>query len=326
MDWARQAVRDWKKYEQDLDKFEEYLPLGNVREIDQPLIVGFRQWRLDQDVCPRTVNRQVGTVHNMLNKGVEWKRIGSNAIAGIKPLPHDKLKKKRRSLTLEEVHAILDASPDYLRPVWLTYMTTGVRRSELVEMLFGDIDFDRKVWTIPPSDTKNHEEREVPLEDTVVEIIANLRDQAKDRQPVAGSTPDQTVQQAANFSREHVFVTKANTPLHNNLLKRFYAICKRAGIEGAEPGGSVDIHALRVSFITLAIEHGGNPKAIQAIVGHSTLELTMNVYAKATDKSKRDAIAALPFAKVSAPAHVISIHDANTRRKSEGGEMKTAAS
>ena len=94
-------------------------------EIDRPLIFGFRQWRLDQEVTPRTINRQVGTIHNMLNKGVEWKRIGWNPIAGIKPLSHDKLKKKRRSLLLAEVQAILDASPEYLKPVWLTYMTTA---------------------------------------------------------------------------------------------------------------------------------------------------------------------------------------------------------
>ena len=36
-----------------------------------------------------------------------------------------------------------------------------------------------------------------------------------------------------------------------------------------------------MSFIALALEHGGNLKAIQMIVGHSSLEMTMNVYARA---------------------------------------------
>jgi len=314
--WAKQAVRDWKNYRQDLVKFEEYVTINSVREIDRPLIIGFRQWRLDQEVTPRTINRQVGTIHNMLGKGVEWRRIGWNPVAGIKPLPHDKPKKKRRSLLLAEVRAILAASPDCLKPVWLTYMTTGVRRSELVGLTFYNIDFERKVMTIPASMSKNHKEREIPLDDEVVAIMARLRDEAKHRKPVPGLTAAQTAQQAARFSKDHVFVSKANTPLRNNLLKRFYAVCKRAGIEDAIPGGSMDIHALRVSFITLALEHGGNPKAIQMIVGHSSLEMTMNVYAKATDKSKREAVAALPFTKVSAPAHVIPMPDAHTVRTS----------
>lgn len=322
--WAKQAVRDFKKYEQDLDKFEEYVTVGSILEITPPLMFAFRDWRLAQGVTRRTVNRQVGTVRNMLNKGVTWKRIGSNPIASVKPLKQDKPTKKRRSLLLAEIQAILDASPDYLRPVWLTYMTTGARRSELVEMQFQDIDFARKVWTIPASVTKDREEREIPLDDTVLEVIARLRELAKHRKPVPGSTPKQTAQQAARFSKTHVFVTHANTPLRNNLLKRFYAICKRAGIEGAETGGSVDIHALRVSFITLSIEHGGNPKAVQAIVGHSSLEMTMNVYAKVTERGVREAIAALPFAKISAPAHVISLQDAHTTRTNDADKPKGA--
>ena len=317
MKWAKQAVRDWKNYEQDLTKFEAYVTINSVREIDRPLIFGFRQWRLDQEVTPRTINRQVGTIHNMLGKGVEWKRIGWNPIAGIKPLRHDKPKKKRRSLLLAELQSILDASPDYLRPVWLTYMSTGIRRSELVELTFKDIDFQRKMLIIPASLAKNHQEREIPLDDTVLEMITQLRDQAKRRAPVPGLTPAQTAKQVASFSRSHVFVTKANTPLRNNLLKRFYAVCKRAGIEDAKPGGAVDIHALRVSFITLALEHGGNPKAIQMIVGHSSLEMTMNVYAKATDKSKREAVAALPFTNVSPPEGAIPMQDAHKVRTSD---------
>ena len=78
-------------------------------------------------------------------------------------------------------------------------------------------------------------------------------------------------------------MSRANTPLENNLLTRFYAICKRAGIEGVNIGESVDLHSLRVTFTTLSLEHGANPKAVQAILGYSTLELMMSTYARATE-------------------------------------------
>jgi hypothetical protein len=41
--------------------------------------------------------------------------------------------------------------------------------------------------------------------------------------------------------------------------------------------------------------------------GHATLEMTMRVYAQATDRSMSDAINALPFAKATAPAHVLNV-------------------
>ncbi len=49
------------------------------------------------------------------------------------------------------------------------------------------------------------------------------------------------------------------------------------------------------------LEHGATPRAVQEIVGHSTLNLTMGVYARVTDRSKQQAIGALPFAQVSPP-------------------------
>jgi integrase len=326
LQWAQQAVRGPGQYEQDLAKFEEFVRVGTIREIDHQLVIGFRSWRLSQGVTPRTVNRQVATLHNMLAKGLEWKRIGSNPLSGLKPLRHDSPMKSRRSLSVNEVRAIFDASPPYLRPVWKMLMTTGLRRSELVGFKFQDVDFDRKLLTIPASTAKNHKAREVPLDDEILLEIVARRDEAKKRQPIPGRTPKQTEQQRTRFSREHVFVTQANTPLKNNLLKRFYAVCKRAEIEGAEPGGSIDLHALRVTFISLAIEHGGSPKAVQAIVGHSSLTMTMGVYAKATDAAKRAAVGALPFATVTPPTHVVSLQDAHRMRTSNSSkaEARTA--
>ena len=301
--WAKQSVRHPEDYERDLKKFEEYCQIRSIRQVDSCYVLGYRAWRLGEEVSPRTVNREVNTLRNMLNKGVTWGRIGDNSILDLKPLPHDNPLKQRRSLTVEEVMALFNKSPAYLLPVWRMFMTTGIRRGELVNMKFSDVDFERKVVTVRAGTAKNHKEREIPLDGTMLSMIQSLHDQAADRQPV----PGKTVQ--GRLSREHVFVTGANTPWKNpgNLLRSFYRICKRAGIEGAEPNGTVDIHSLRVSFTTLALENGAAPKAIQAILGHSTLAMTMSVYAKATEKSKRDAISALPFASADQPGHIVTI-------------------
>ena len=314
----RQTAKRPKEYEQELAKFEEYGKVQSIRQITTEWVRGFRSWRLEQGVTPRTVNRQVGVLSHMLNQAVEWQRIGSNPIAGLKPLPHDALAKERRALSIEEIEAILEASPEYLRPAWRMFVSTGMRKDELVPLTFDDVDFQRRTVTVRAEHAKNHKPREIPLDDEMLATIRELRDQAEHREPAKGYTAKQTAQQAANFSREHVFVTKANTPWRNNLLTKFYAVCRKAGIDDAEPGGAVDIHSLRVSFATVAIENGASPKAIQAILGHSSLALTMNIYSKATDRAKRDAVDALPFGNVSAPDGVIAMpneHAARTSKK-----------
>jgi hypothetical protein len=63
----------------------------------------------------------------------------------------------------------------------------------------------------------------------------------------------------------------------------------------------------------LSLEGGASPKAVQTILGHATLDMTMRVYAKATDRSMRDAINALPFATATAPSHVLSLADTDEK-------------
>ncbi|MDP6717271.1 MAG: tyrosine-type recombinase/integrase, partial [Pirellulaceae bacterium] len=301
--WANQSVRNPEQYEHDIEVFESYCKVTSIQQIDQRYVLGFREWQLDRDLSPRTINKQVGTLSNMLNRGVAWRMLGRNPIADLKPLANDAPAKQRRSLDVSEVESIFDESPEYLKPVWRMFMTTGIRRGELANLTFDDIDFERGCVIVRAATAKNHKSREIPLDDAMMADLKRLRDEAAQRRPVAGKTRN------GRLSHSHVFVTGANTPWRNpgNILRSFYAICRRAGVEGAEPHGSVDLHSLRVTFTTLALDYGANPKAVQAILGHSTLHLTMNVYAKATDRAKRNAVASLPFAKVSAPSHVLEI-------------------
>jgi len=253
MVWANQSIRNPDEYASDLAKFEEFATPTNVREITSDRIYGFRRWRLDQGVTARTVNKQVGTINNMLNRGVQWKRMDHNPIASVTPLPQGDPTKQRRSLTLEEVEALFEHSPKHLKPVWRLFMTTGIRKTELVDLRFDDIDWDRQTMTVRVSVAKSKKAREIPLDDTTMAMLVELKEQAADREPIVGNTTAHADRQRENFSRDHVFVSHANAPLRNHLLDRFYSVCQQAGIEGAEPHGSVDIHSLRVSFTTLGI-------------------------------------------------------------------------
>lgn len=322
VDHAKQTLRDVEQALTTVKRFERFRAVTNVKQIDHKYVVAYREWRLQQRigkppkkgekdarpfVNPRTVNREVGALSTILNKAVAWGLIGSNPIAKAKPLRNDNPAKQRRPLTVEEVEALFAASPQHLHPVWRFFMVTGMRRNEVVELRFSDVDFERRVVMVSAERAKNHKAREIPLDDATYATLADLREQAKHRKPVPGKTRKATEQQAASFSRDHVFVTTANTPWRNNLLTRFYVCCGKAGIEDAKRRGPIDLHSLRVTFTTLSIEHGASPKAIQDILGHSTLGLTMSVYAKATERAKRAAISALPFATVSAPKHVLQL-------------------
>ena len=71
----------------------------------------------------------------------------------------------------------------------------------------------------------------------------------------------------------------------NNVLSRFI---KPAGRELGL--GFVNWRCLRTSRATWAIEAGANPKAVQAMMRHSRITTTLDVYAQHVDDSQRKAI------------------------------------
>ena len=80
-----------------------------------------------------------------------------------------------------------------------------------------------------------------------------------------------------------VFTTTKNTPISprdTTVVMKY--IFKR--IASKEPQfESLSPHTLRHTFATRCIEMGMNPKTLQIILGHSTIQLTMNLYCHVTD-------------------------------------------
>ncbi len=313
-----------QRYRRALDLILRRLSVTRVAQLSESVINEFREQRL-LEVATRTVNIDVTTLQIMLNWAASTRNafIASNPIAGVKPLPMaGNERKRRRPLSIEEVESLFAVSPDYLRPVWRMFMTTGMRRSEVANLKFSDVDFDRGVVCISAASAKTKKAREIPLDEEMLATIRQLQDDAPFRQPGKVGSAGHTADIARRFSKEHVFVTTANTPWRSMLLHKFYNFCQKAGITDAKDSGAVDIHSLRVSFATLTIENGASPKAVQEILGHSTLAMTMSVYSKATDRAKRAAVSALPFAKAAQPSHVSPLQHEHSLHASDSDAMQ----
>ncbi len=68
----------------------------------------------------------------------------------------------------------------------------------------------------------------------------------------------------------------------------------------------MDLHSLRRTFATSLIAGGADPKSVQELLGHKTLDLTMRIYAKINGQTKRQALTRLPYGRGAlAPDHVL---------------------
>lgn len=87
----------------------------------------------------------------------------------------------------------------------------------------------------------------------------------------------------------------------NNVYRSFLAICEKCGIETKTHDAegnlieAVVLHSTRHSFATDLIRNGADPKSVQSLMGHKTIDMTMRIYAKVNATQKQDAIKKLSF-------------------------------
>ena len=68
------------------------------------------------------------------------------------------------------------------------------------------------------------------------------------------------------------------------------------------------MHSLRRTFATNAITNGADPKSVQEILGHRTLDMTMRIYTKIKAAPKRQAVAKLSYGLgATAPGHLLPL-------------------
>lgn len=86
-----------------------------------------------------------------------------------------------------------------------------------------------------------------------------------------------------------MFATKKGTPLDaSNVVNRsFKPLLERAGLR------TVKFHSLRHTCGTLLLSEGVDIKTIQEILGHSSITVTMDVYAHVLPDMQAEAAAAM---------------------------------
>ena len=141
-----------------------------------------------------------------------------------------------RVLTYKEYDALLAAAAEskllILRDLIEFLYSTGARISEALKLLRDDVDFEKKVATF--RDTKNGDDRTIPLADNVIAILK--------RYPFGN-----TFFRVTSYDSYNWFFNKA---------------CKKAAIEDFVS------HDLRACFITNALLSGMSESAVAQISGH----------------------------------------------------------
>jgi integrase len=127
---------------------------------------------------PATINRELACLKAMFNVA----RKGLLHLPG--GLPHDNpVSRVRffdehniryRILTAEEFHRMLDASPDYLKPILQCAYNTAMRRGEILGLTWDKVDLKAGFIRLKDTDTKTDDARNIPIGRELRDVLGRL--------------------------------------------------------------------------------------------------------------------------------------------------------
>jgi integrase len=254
--------------------------IGNVKLalLATPLI---EEWR-DQLVATHSrhlARRVLDTLKAILNEAQRRGLVGQNAAL---PVRIDTKKRDQQKLEIghgipgkREIQQILAALSEArwvrYRPLFVTAIFTGMRASELRGLSWSAVDFARKTITVRQradewgtlGSPKSHAgQRTIPMSPTVLNTLRKWK----------AACPE--------GESDLVFPnTRGKVEPLTNLTYRIWRPLQRAiGLvdETGEP--LFNFHALRHFAASLWIELGFSPKRLQALLGHSSVQMTFDRY------------------------------------------------
>jgi integrase len=237
-----------------------------IDEIGAEHVARYKAAKLKLEFDPKTVNNQLAVLRRMLAVAVEWGRLGH--VPAVKwqlraPPPEFDF------LAFDEAERLVAAADGMWRTLIVVALKTGLRHGELLALRWQDVDLVagrlvvRRALCGKKVDTpKNGRSREVALSDEAVRALKAHR----------------------HLRGELVFCDEAGHLLTRDACKwPLWAVCKRAGLR------LIGWHALRHTFASHLVMRGAPLKAVQELLGHADITMTMR-YAHLSADVRRDAV------------------------------------
>lgn len=294
------ALTHRKTGKQKIKRIESCFNTLLTKDLNNITIIDVERWRskrLNENIEATTVNRDINDLKACLSKAKEWDKIANNPIAALKPLKTDKNKRVRYLDTDEEkrLRKTLDQKeteakdgrtrankwrrvrkykllPDLekqvyagrLKPMALLSINTGIRRGELFNLTWDNVDLERDILTIEGASSKNNTTRHIPLNTEAHDVLSDWK---------------------AQSSTAIVFPNKNGKRL-NSIKTTWKNLLKDAKIHNCR------WHDLRHHFASRLVMKGVDLNTVRELLGHADIKMTLR-YAHLSPGFKAEAVAKL---------------------------------
>ncbi|MFI9422126.1 tyrosine-type recombinase/integrase [Streptomyces achromogenes] len=247
-----------------------------------------------QEIPAPTRFEVLRTLRNALNRAIKEEILTRN-VALLVDMPKVSKDKGTAWNAREAIAFLRSARAHRFYAACVLVLVLGLRRSELLGLRWQDIDFDARQFTpvkqvqrkkgvgLILKDLKTESSQAtLPLPEFCARALEERRELQELERKIAGDHWHQEPDQDVIFSSEHGGLTD---PV--GFSRTFDRLVKRAGVR------RITVRLARHTCGTLLAFLKVHPKVAQAILRHSQISMTMDVYTHVAGDSEREAVAML---------------------------------
>jgi len=175
-----------------------------------------------------------------------------------------------RYISPEEAKRLVEACPEWFKPVVIFALNTGLRAGEIFSLTWDSVDFENRVIRIESTRTKTKDVYTIPVNDTVYNLLLKIKE----------------MQNKEGIKHGYVFTNSKGLPYKyedRTYRKVFVNACRKAGIKDFR------FHDLRHTFASWVAMNSRDIYAVQKLLNHRDLRMTKR-YAHLTEEYLRNVI------------------------------------
>lgn len=267
-------------YTNDINQFQIYLKaefqIDNILETQFQMLRSWIVHLIDLQDSVSTINRKISCLKSFFKFCLKNNWVAVNPTAKLtRPKMPKRIPKQVEFTKLMDLKDFLqeqskdnqyDTYRDY--SMFMTFYSCGLRRSELIELKWSDIDFTKKELKILG---KGNKERFVPLHSEMAVILKRYQ--------------ELLLQQSFEIKTEPslVYLTDSGEKMYPNFVyRKIKTYLNRVTTQtGLSP------HSLRHSFATHLLNEGAELNAVKELLGHSSLAATQVYTSSSIERLKK---------------------------------------
>ncbi len=292
-DYSRVNKASWKDDQCRLQKCIPSLGKIYLDEITPQDIEKLKSQKLSEGLAKTTVNHYLKILKRSFNVAIDWGYAKDNPVRRVQQYPEYE-SKRERILTDDEEIRLLRFAPVHLRPILVVALHTGMRKGEILNLKWDDIDFQRREIHIRKS--KTGRPRVIDINTTLLEQLTSLR------KPISST---------------HVFTNPKTGKPYTKIQKSFERARILAGIE------DVRFHDLRHTFASRLIARGVDIIKVKDFLGHTSVKTTERYTHSSREERKRAIELLCEKPSKSAQKQAFVWHPRYTKTKDKDGNPVT---